>query len=326
MLLEVLTRLASDTGYHPVQQRAALVNLLNRAAVDIYNTLECNKIYREVTLVVTPNAVVALPNFVGELRGMRMHTNDLPFDLQSIGAPRYVSSTWDYRVKNWRDLGESVVHTLPELIGVLTLSTNVIEGSSVLISGQTNKAFREQETVVLSVSPVSTTKLFGPRIDQIACMTARGSDITVKDADGTELAVLYNTELKTRYKLIDVSQVFWSADTMIGESLIDVAYKVKQTRLINDSDSFYAGDDYDNAWYHWAYHLHLAPLENRSQDATNERIAAIGALQATKDSSEQQIVKKMSFGRNKYYGHFRRWLGARSNNSSAYSSIVGYDS
>jgi len=326
MLLDVITRLASDTGYSPVSQRASLVNLANRAATDIYNTLECNKIYREVTLVVTPNAVVALPNFIGELRGARMHTMDMPFDLQSVGSPRYVSSTWNYRVKNWRDLGESVVHTVPGQIAPLTFTSTVVEGKSILISGQTNNAFREQEVLLLNASPKSTTKLFGPRIDQIACMDIRSSDIIVADADGTELATLYNTENKTRYKLIDVSQVFWSSDTIVGESLIDVAYKVKQTRLVNDSDSFYAGDDYDNAWYHWAMHLFLKPLENRAQDATDERIAAISALVATKDTSEGEIVKKMSFGRNKFYGNFRRWMNYKSNYQSGYGSVIGYDS
>ena len=314
MLINVLTSVAADAGYEPTQQRAALLELLNRAAKDLYNALECNKIKREVTLVVPPDAVVALPTFIGELRGMRMHTNELPFDLHSIGSPRYVSNTLGYKYKNWRDLGESPVHALPSAVGHLRISCPVVDGVSVVISGQTDKALKIEETVELvadendsNVAYTVTTNLFGPQIYSISCMSARTADITVKDNNGNELAILYNTDYKTRYKLVDVSQLFWTLDTSDGKTLIDVCYKVPFSRLTNDSDSFFAGDDYDNAWYYMAMHHYLKPLQGREEEAAKMLASAYNAVQAAKDGSEQQVMKKVSFGRNKFYGMFKKY-------------------
>jgi hypothetical protein len=307
MLLDVITRVSSDTGIHVEQKRTSLIELLNQSAKEMYRELECNKIKREVTLVVPGNKVVSLPSFVGELRGMRAHTNEMPFDLHSIGSPRYVSNTLGYKFKNWRDLGESAVHTLPTEIGPLNISTNVVETEPtvVLIDGQTDKASRIQESVTLSANSIDTTNLFGPSIYSIATATRlRQSDITVKDVNDAEIAVLYNTDTKTRYKLCDVSQVCWSQDTTNSESLIDVLYKVQVINLVRDSDSFYAGDDYDEAWYNMCMFFFLKPLQNRLQDAMAHRAASLDFLRSAKDSGETGIMKRISFGRNKFHNLF----------------------
>src|SRR6266576_3930044 len=221
MLLEVITRVSSDTGIHLEQKRTSLIEIANQAAKEMYNELECNKIYREVTLVVPPDKVVSLPPFIGELRGMRIHTNELPFDLHSIAAPRYVANTIGYRFKNWRDLGESAVYTLPQVIAPLKIVPTDIETSPItlLIDGQTNKAARVQESILIDVPLKQTTNLFRPTINSIACATRdRHFHISITDINSNELAILYNTSTKTRYKVCDVSQVFWTIDTANTES------------------------------------------------------------------------------------------------------------
>jgi len=309
MLTEVLTRIAADTGFDPVQQRSALINLLNQGARELYNMLECNALYREVTLVVPPDSVIALPSFVGQLRGMRMHTNELPFDLASIGQPRYTATTLQFKFKNWRDLGISAILTYPTTVGPLTINCPLVEQSPVeiKISGQTNIAQRLEETILIDENTVTTINLFGPEIYGITCVSDRTADITISDANGTLLAILYNNDLKTRYKKVDVSQIFWTLDTQEGQSLIDVCYKVPISRLTEDSDAFYAGDDYDNAWYSMCMHLFLTPLQGRGDEALAAKAAAIQACTAAKEGSEQEIIKKLFFGRNKFFGIFRKY-------------------
>jgi len=314
MLYNVLTSLASDIGYHPVQQRSALIELLFRASKDMYNMLECNKIMREVTLVVPPDSVVALPSFIGELRGMRMHTNELPFDLKSIGSPRYTNLTLEFKYKNWRDLGDSAIQTKPTNVGPLRFVAGHEETTPCVVKvvGQTSVANCVEEEVTLDFTAltgnsVSSINSFGPRIDNISCFTERTCDIHIYDSTGVEIAILYNDLMKTRYKLIDVSQVFWTLDTADGGSLIDVCYKVPFKKLINDSDSFQAGDDYDNAWYWLAMHKHLSVLQGRETEAAAAYKEFVSAVQSAKDGSEQQIVKKVIFGRNKFYNIFKKY-------------------
>lgn len=309
MLLDVITRLSADTGMDLTQKRTALVQLANRGAREMYQQLECNKIYREVTVVVLPDKVVSLPPFIGELRGMRMHTNELPFNLAAMSSPRYVNTTLEHKFKNWRDLGESAVHTLPSVIGPLTFTVSALEDTApvVTISGQSDTGNVAEEEVTIDAGEVTSTKNFGPQIYNISCFTERNHDITITDSEGNELAVLYNNFQKTRYKIVDVSQVFWTLDTSAGESLIDVLYKVPCTPLMKNSDSFYAGDDYDDAWYNMCMYLFLKPIENRQQDAITYRTEATNFITAAKESGEQGIMKRIAFGRNRYFGIFRKY-------------------
>lgn len=308
MLLNVLTDLSADTGLDIVQKRTTLLRLLGRAAKEMHKELECNKIYRECTLTVPPDKVVALPSFIGELRGMRMHTNELPFDLAAIASPRYTNNTLQHKFKNWRDLGEAATYQLPQQ-GRLRLTCPIVEDTPVqiLIHGETDKANSVEETVTMDATDKQTINLFGPRIDSIFCASERIADISIADYTGTEVAILYNNYRNTVYKIVDVSQVFWTLDTSDGQSLIDVLYKLPAFSLLKDSDTFYAGEDYDEAWYNMAMFFFLKPLENRLNDAAVHRQACLTFLQSAKESSEQGIMKKLVFGRNKFYNLFRKY-------------------
>lgn len=312
MLLNVITDVAAETGMDLDSQKEKLIRLANRAAKEMWKELECNKIYREVTLVVPIDKVVSLPSLIGELRGMRMHTNDLPFDLHSIGQPRFVTTTMGYKFKNWRDLGESGVYTKLTQVGPLILTTPTVEDNpvDVVISGQTATGAQIQEVIRMDELSKQTNNLFGPELFSIGCFSNnRKFDISIACNDDllTEIAVLYNNQQKTRYKIVDVSQVYWSIDTSLNESFIDVMFKVPQVELVNDADSFYAGDDYDEAWYSMCMYFYLKPLQNRLQDAMAAKASCMSFLQAAKDSTEQGIVKKIQFGRNKYFGLFNKF-------------------
>lgn len=308
MLGTVLLRLAADTGYHKTDKRAALVRLLNDAAKEMHKKIDCNKIYREVTLVVPANRVVSLPSFLGELKGMRIHTEDTPMPLYGFSYPRYIKDTDDYRFRNWRDLGDSPVHTLTENVAPLTLTAPTAEDVTVLISGQTNNAAQIEEEVVMSATSVDTVASFGPQIFSIVCLEERTVDITVKDDDDVELAVLYNNRDKTRYKIVDVSELFMPLDTADSESLIDVCYKVPAVELSKDSDSFYAGDDYDEAWYNMAMAIFLRPITARLEESVAFEAKSLKMMKASKTHGERNIIKKVTFGPNKFYNLFRhRW-------------------
>lgn len=303
MLINVLKRVAADTGFEETSQRNALLAILQQAADKLHDLIECNSIFRECSLVVTPDAVVALPSYVGAIRGIRPYNYDVPFTVNSM-RPRYVTNTQNYRKDNWRDLGNSPIHTDMETIGPLKIFSSVSEDASLYISGQTNSAAKVEETIVLNGAAQETTNLFGPTIFKIASLEPRTCDVTIKDTNDIELAVLYNTDQQTAYKLIDVSQYFWSQDTDLGECIVDVLFKSTKTKLILDTDSFYAGDEYDDAWYHMAMHVYFMPFENRKEDAKNAYGSAMLDLKAIKESNEGELEKRLSFGPNKFYSLF----------------------
>jgi hypothetical protein len=304
MLIDVLNRVAGDSGLDAVQQRTKLLKLLNNAQREIRNELDSNALLREVSVVVMPNNIVALPPMIGDIKGIRQHNTELLVPLQSQ-VPRYSENTLAYKWRNWRDLGESPYHTTPANIDVITFETSVLEDAIVVVNGKTNVAANAVESVTLDASPKSTTGLFDPAIVSISSVSARTVDITVKDGTDTEIAVLYNNESKTRYKLIDVSELPWPIDTDAGEALIDVLYTLPYKELINDTDVFPAGDIYDEAWYCRAMSLYYRPLANRGNDAANFRALSLVALKNIKDVQERGIEKHVTFGRNKFYDTIR---------------------
>ena len=312
MLLDVLTRVASETGLHSVQKRATILSYMDKAAEEMHKLLECTKMYREVTLVVPPNKVVTLPSFIGELRGMRMHTNELPFDVNSIAQPRYVSTTLAHKFKNWRDLGESAIQQNMTQASIINITPQGNEPGpiTVKICGPTATSTYIEEDVAITVPTNLTfqTQNIFTDITSISCADDRIFDILfAEQVDATPLAVLSNNQVKTRYKWIDVSLIFWTLDTVDQGSLIDVLYKLPKTKLKNDADSFYAGEDYDEAWYSMSMYHYFRTVQNRLADAQTMRKAALDMIMAAKDSSEAGTMKKIQFGRNKFYGLFRKY-------------------
>lgn len=302
MLGDVLTRLASDTGLHITQKRTTLLNVVNISGRLLHKLLDCNKMFREVTLVVPVNKVVSLPAIIGELKGMRVHTYDTPFPLHSMGSPRYIKDVDDYRFKNWRDIGESPIHTSMTAVSQLTLITNTADDSEVIIVGQTDSANLLEESITMDELEKTTTNLFGPRIDSITCIARnRQSDIVIEDSNGTELATLYNNFSKSRYKIVDVSEIYFPQDTSSNESLIDVCYKVPERVFSSNADQFYAGDDYDEAWYHMSMFVFLQGVPERANEAAMHNAAALAFCKAGRNSSEGAQEKYIQFGKNRIY-------------------------
>lgn len=312
MLIEVIQRLSVSTGLDPVRQRNSLLLLLNNGAKELHDRLECNKLLWENTLRVPVNRIVSLPNYLGEIKGIRSSISGVILKLQGMSQPRYTSETWKYRWANWRDLGESAIQQLPSVIGPLSVTSTVqTTPVTLIISGQTNSAFRTEEKLILDAPIKQTVNLFGPEVYKIACLADRTCDIVVSDSNGVILATLPNTDRSTRYKMIDVSQfpgLFDTIDNSTGEatSLIDVLYKVPLRRLTEDSDSLPAGDDYDNAWYFFALWLYYLPMQNKAKETGEAFSQALMSAQSVKNGSEDSIEKKITFGRNKFYDLFKR--------------------
>lgn len=309
MLYPIIKRVAADTGISLTQDRAILLDLYNAATKIFHFELEANRMYREVTFVVPPDKLISLPSYVGEVQGLRVHSTEMIVPLTALNVPRYTNSTLLYKIKNWRDLGDSPVQCNLELVGPLTITCPSTETTPVTlkIAGQTPDAARIEENVVVDSTNVTTLNSFGPQIFSIACFDERNSDLTISDANGNVLATLGNNEQKTRYKIMDVSQIFWPMnDTVDGNSFIDVCYKLPFVPGKNDTDSFSGGDDYDEAIYHMMMHLHWLPQGGKQQEA----VAALGRatllLKSVKDGTEEGIHKKLNWGRNKFYGLFTR--------------------
>jgi hypothetical protein len=329
MLLNIITRVAADTGIDLVQQRNILVSIFNAASKIFHHELDSNKMYREVTLVVPPDKVISLPSYIGEVKGLRVHSTEMLVPLNTINIPRYSNSTLLYKIKNWRDLGDSAICQNLSAQAPFTITVSSVESTPVTlyIAGQTPYANRLEEALVINGTNLNTLNAFGPRIDQIACFDPRTVDITILDSTGYPTAVLGTDQQRTRYKLMDVSQIFWPMnDTVEGNSFIDVCYKLPFKLLYNNTDSFAMTDDYDEALYHMCMHLHYLTQGGKEQMAMNELQRATQLLKASKDGTEMGVQKKLNWGRNKFYSIFTRGRHRLSGNDYGmyFADLVDY--
>ena len=302
MLIDVLTRFCEDTGKDLVQQRSEINRTAQQAAKELYEELACNRMLREVSCLVPRNKIVALPTYIGPLIAMRQHTSEVIVPLHSM-TPRYASNTLTYKWKNWRDLGEGPLHTYPTAIDTISFEApSVTDAAVIKVTGQTDVANLEEATVNMTASPSSTTKLFNPAgLKSIASLSDRTCDITVKDSDGNEIAVLYNNEKKTRYRMVDVSELFWGNDSSDGSTIIDILYKAPLPILRLDTDSLPVGDDYDEAWYYRMMAIFYKDKgAERREDANRALAQSRISAQNIRDGQERGQIKKLEFGRNKY--------------------------
>ena len=316
MLKNVLTDLAKDTGLHPIQQRETLLKHLNSAANEMHTMLDCNAIQREITLAVMSNSIISLPSMVGEIIGIRRVTNDDLVDIHSIGFPRFVRDTQHYRLNGWRILGDSAIKQFPtQNADQLVLSCQTVENVDVLICGDTNLAASHEETITMDAQIKVTNAVFGRNITKIACLQDRTADITIADHAGNELAILHTNQQQTRYKLVDITECYWSLDTDASETLVDVWYKLPKIQFTKDTDAFYAGDDYDNAWYFMALFFYYAPQDSRR--AIDFRGLAVNAMRLVKGNTDGKIEKQITFGPNRLieaqskYGSYSKILRRR---------------
>lgn len=329
MLLPIITRVAAETGIDLVQDRQVLVDIFNAACRIFHQELESTKMYREVTLIVPPDCIASLPAYIGEVKGIREHSTEQIVPLNSIGVPRYTNKTLLYKIKNWRDMGDSPVQQNLVLVGPLTLTCPGVESTPAIVQirGQTSNANSLEESVTMTSESMTTSNQFGPRIDNIASFSARNSDITITDGNGNVLAVLWNSAQKTRYKLIDVSQIFWSmSDTISGNTFMDVYYKVPFILAKNDTDSFGGGDDYDEAIREMMLHLNYKTQAGKEQQSKDALMRADQILKSVKDGTEDGIHKKINWGRNRFYGLFTRGRHRMSGNDYGMEINDCYDS
>lgn len=321
MLYNIVKRMASDTGLDSVQQASTLSKLINNSAEEIHRRLECNKIYRVVTLVVPPNLVVSLPYYVGDLRGVKNHCNEMMTNISNLGQPRFTKSTYEYQINRWTENGDSPLSQNMSTIGPLTLQCNSVDNAVVLVNGQITSSQAFEESVLLNAQSVMTVNLFGINIYNIACFTPRTSDISILDSNGVLISTLYASQERTKFKIIDVSKFIFGSNEAPNNNLMDVLYKIPFVPLTNNTDSFAAGDDYDNVIYHYAMYLYYLPMAGKEQDASIAKSQAFQSLKAIKDNEESGVVKKLNFGRCKFYNladRFRYLKGVVNNSVTDY--------
>lgn len=240
-LLYILNKVKANTGWSDPdlteEMRDLLVDRVNEAAQEIYDSLDLPEILREININVNSNNTIALPAFIGELRAIRNRRWDGQLKLRDI-RPRYASKDWQTKWDGGRVIGESPIAIDIVNAGPLTIEYPIVDATlTITIQGETDNSNRAIDTIIMTTATKEGTKNYLD-IRSIRKSKLTDYDLTISDADGNELALIYADQFDSRYMIMDISQYPNLVDCTDGTFVMEVLYKPRYPFMVNDSDEF----------------------------------------------------------------------------------------
>lgn len=303
----MLTYVAAKTGNTSLNDdatRAVLAEYINNGAAEVWKTNDLPGCWRECYVKVLPNKTIALPGFIGELRAIRDARMKLEFNVQTM-MPRYTGKFWASYWRNWRFTGYSPLSQDLTSAGPLTFLSPVVDGSVIVITGQTDTSLTDSEEIVINASSVTGTKTW-MEVKTIKYATKLANDIVVLDSTGIQVATLYNTLSQSKYAVYDISSFPTQGPLEEGKFLIEILFKIPLERLVNDDDELPVPD------IEIIVQRKAVQLWFEDDDTKQSRAAALDArvsrdVEQLQGDKESGIQKMMKFSEHKFIGLRRKY-------------------
>jgi hypothetical protein len=301
----ILRRVRAESGITDDDSIEYLKDRINEAAREIYRRSDLPISLQECYIRATSNAELALPPFIGELRAVRSTNWSDQWELFDM-RPRYNSREWPNIWKNWRIKGYSptkieIINAAPVSIEVPTADSDLI----ITFVGETVDSNNARDSVVMTTTEEEGSKSF-TLFKAIAKNKVTDYNVTVLDADGNELAIIYADQLDARYVIVDVSQYPNLESCADGTYTMEVLYKPRCPILYNDEDVFPV-DGMDDA-------IVIKTLQLLEEGKPGNEQRALLMHEKAKDLVEDivndrtgTLSKKIGFKRNPLFGVFRRY-------------------
>jgi hypothetical protein len=131
---------------------------------------------------------------------------------------------------------------------ILKISIPLVEpvAFSITITGKTQHSSRDSETIAFSVTDKTKETIlnFKDPLESITKNIPTKYDVTVKDIEDNIIAVIPNHQKHILYKVIQLTE---SEQFNMSYSAVEVFYKLDFAPAINDTDTFWGSDKYDQA-------------------------------------------------------------------------------
>lgn len=302
-LIDILRMLAAKDGISidNADMKALAIARVNEAALDLWESQDFpESLDEKVFDVDVDSQLVALPWYVEHLRGWRFLESREPGDI-AAKQNRYNKGIGDeIWLTKWREIKHSPLKEAITNESVLTLSLPIAESAefSVSIIGATPNSEKIQETLTFAVGETekTTTGNFKDPIYNIIKSSPTAFNLTIKDAQDTELAVIPNHLTECFYKIIQLQDTE-TPFSFSWDAAVEFLFKRRFTKLVNDYDCFLYGNKYDNALY-WKYkELNTDNLESAAafHGKCDETLAKI------QSSASIGVRRNIGFTKNPYF-------------------------
>lgn len=240
-LKQILINTAIGTGYTQYQTDTNMRNLLlmriQQAADEIYEKLDLPGSLNEITARVSTDMLIALPPFVGLVRAMKEHDEHRPWKISDL-RPRYHHNSWDQEWKNFRQVGHRATQVdITNQAGVTVQIAKADSSLVVTIVGKTLDSDNTREEFTMDETSKTGTVSFN-EIRAVQLNKTASYDVSVYDADGNLLSIVYNSFKTAQYIIYDVSKYPEIGSCDDGTFLMDILYKNRLIQFQNDWDEF----------------------------------------------------------------------------------------
>jgi hypothetical protein len=319
-LLDILSNVAPDVGAQDLDNnpeiRTYLVDKINQACEELYDRNDIPGCLRECYVRVTANKQIALPPFIGKVRAIRENSLKYPWTLRDL-RPRYHYEEWKDIQYNWRLIGFTPICIDISNSAPFTYTIHAADSTLYIDTvGSTLNSKRVADRITMSSTSVTGAVSFNA-IESIKVNKLADYDITISDADGNVVAVLYNDQLTTRYAWYDVSQYPETGDCSDGRFVMEVLYKLPLQVLKEDTDSFPV-PGYDNAIALKTIQIILEKQEGKEQRAMLAHQKVESRMAAISKDTVQTHEHTFKIEPNKHLGMFRAYGLNRGRRMSKY--------
>jgi len=270
-LLDILTNIALDIGQTSnASDKAARIFKVNQAAREIYRAsdLEIGLKEEVFDFDVDDSQQVALPPYVGRVRGMRYYDGRQAISLDDMRNRYNFNFTGENELwyLQWRKKEIRPLYREIQNQSVLTLSIPIAETEaiSITIIGKTDKSERIGETLVIAAGSleVDTTNNY-IEVESVVKNRITTYNVDIFDVESNQIGEILNSEYQSYcqvYQIAD-SDNFTSTNT----TGIEIWFKYKFQPFKNDNDCFLGTDEYDDAIY-WKF------MEHQAKDVKNAAV------------------------------------------------------
>lgn len=329
-LQKILLDIASECGVSISDdtERLWAIKMVNDAAKELWETEDLVGSLRELTFNIDSDAqsssMVSLPGYVDQLRGVKYSQvlgGKIP---QNDMRPRYhFGRGWGANafampvrvVRESSPLKRDIINA-----SIITFSIPESEDNDIVITivGETTNSSRtaEKVTIIAGSTEVSTVGNFIGDLINIEKTSTNINNITITDVDYNELGVIFNNELKPKYKWLELQDnnvLRGQSNTSPIYTSIDILYKPKFIPFVELFDEFQASDKYDRAIFYKFQELYFAQQDGKLENAILAGAKVKKLVDDMNIDSEQGRELEMEFGRSGFadaqnpYTPYKNW-------------------
>lgn len=295
-------QLATGINWNNTSDATKYLAVVNSGAYELYTALDLvGSICETIVRFDSESKIIALPYFVGGIRGVRWYSSPWKIVFNDI-RPRYNNAGWGEQSLNWREIGFSPLGEEIDNYSCLKFTIPFKESSNItlLITGATENSAQITETLVLPANSLEVTTVNQFKtVESIRKAATNSYNITILDANDTVLGEIPNNQLSSSYQIVQIVDDSFTSSAY-SNSGVECLFKRRWFPFVLDTDEFPC-TGYDDAIVCKFLELYYAPLDGKREQRDYYKTKCSELIQHRYQDDAGGKEFPVEFGEAKFY-------------------------